>query len=84
MEMKIPFGYGALAAKESWLKQNRVAAIDRTRSHASDAGRHRAALHVGDIVALCVKLEVIEPDGDGGVRRAADSAYADSPIRSNP
>ena len=28
MEMKIPFGYGALAAKESWLKQNRPMAIN--------------------------------------------------------
>ncbi len=28
MEMRIPFGYGALAAKESWLKQNRVTAIN--------------------------------------------------------
>ena len=28
MEMKIPFGYGALAAKESWLKQNRLMAIN--------------------------------------------------------
>jgi NitT/TauT family transport system substrate-binding protein len=28
MEMKIPFGYGALAVKESWLKQNRAMAIN--------------------------------------------------------
>ena len=28
LEMKIPFGYGALAAKESWLKQNRATAIN--------------------------------------------------------
>ena len=27
MEMKIPFGYGAIAAKESWLKQQRALAI---------------------------------------------------------
>jgi len=28
IEMKIPFGYGALAAKESWLRQNRPTAIN--------------------------------------------------------
>jgi len=28
IEMKIPFGYGALAAKESWLKQNRPMAVN--------------------------------------------------------
>jgi ABC-type nitrate/sulfonate/bicarbonate transport system substrate-binding protein len=28
MEMKIPFGYGAIAAKESWLKQQRALAIN--------------------------------------------------------
>lgn len=28
MEMKIPFGYGALAAKENWLKQNRATAVN--------------------------------------------------------
>jgi len=28
MEMKIPFSYGALAAKESWLKQNRATVIN--------------------------------------------------------
>ena len=28
MEMKIPFGYGALAAKDTWLKQNRPMAVN--------------------------------------------------------
>ena len=42
--------------------------IDRTCSHAGNSRRHRAALHVSDIVALRVELEVIEPDGDGRVR----------------
>jgi NitT/TauT family transport system substrate-binding protein len=28
IEMKIPFGYGALAARESWLKQNRATALN--------------------------------------------------------
>src|SRR5678815_2649562 len=54
--------------------------IDRTCSHAGDARRHRAALNIGNIVALGVELEVIERDGDGRMGGAADAAHADSPV----
>lgn len=45
-EMKISFGYGALAAKESWLKQNRAAALNFYRGYleALAALREDAAL----------------------------------------
>src|ERR1043166_241039 len=50
--------------------------VDRTRAHPGDAGRHRAALHERDAVALGVDLEMLQRDFYRGVRRAADAADA--------